>query len=155
MSSGEASKKVYLANELAMQSYASEVLKWLEPGDVVYFSGPLGAGKTTLIRAMLRSLGCTDLVNSPSYTLIETYYLDKFTLHHLDLYRLKSADELEAIGARDLFDGQNVCLIEWPSQGAGFIPDADLQITIEHAAEGRHLSLLINKSSSFPLNRPR
>lgn len=129
-----------------MQDYASELVHLIAPGDVVYFEGNLGAGKTTLIRAMLRLLGHTGPVNSPTYTLIETYQFDDYDVHHFDLYRLESADELEATGARDLFDGRNICLIEWPYRAEGFVPDADVQVSIEHEVVGRRVSLLVNKT---------
>ncbi len=130
-----------------MKGYAATLVTLITPGDVVYFEGNLGAGKTTLIRSMMRCYGYTASVSSPTYTLIESYELAAFNVHHFDLYRLESADELEAIGARDLFDGQSVCLIEWPYRADGFVPDADIQVTIEHEIVGRRLSLLVNKQT--------
>ena len=139
------SEPSYLADEEAMAAYAEQLVPLLEPGDVVYFEGNLGAGKTTLIRALLKLLGYTGSVNSPTYTLIESYELPAYSVHHFDLYRLESSDELEAIGARDLFDANSVCLIEWPYRAQGLVPDPDIQVTIEHLIVGRRVSIQVEK----------
>lgn len=136
----------YLADEEAMMTYAETLLPMIEPGQVIYFEGNLGAGKTTIIRALLKLLGHTGPVNSPTYTLIESYQLPICNVHHFDLYRLESSDELEAIGARDLLDGKSICLIEWPYRAQGLVPDPDIQVTIEHLIVGRRVSLQIEKS---------
>ncbi len=139
------SEPSYLADEEAMAAYAEQLAPLLEPGDVIYFEGNLGAGKTTLIRALLKLLGYTGSVNSPTYTLIESYELPAYHVHHFDLYRLESSDELEAIGARDLFDANSVCLIEWPYRAQGLVPDPDIQVTIEHLIVGRRVSIQVEK----------
>lgn len=117
------------------------------PGSlVVALAGDLGAGKTTLVRALLRSLGHLGPVPSPTYTLIETYDLGAHRIHHLDLYRLAEPEELEFIGLRDLLDEQAVLLVEWPQRGEGVLPGPDLTIQLSVAGTGRRLTLQAGSS---------
>ena len=109
----------------------------LTPGCVLYLSGDLGAGKTTLTRGLLRALGHPGTVKSPTFTLVETYQLDGWRLFHWDLYRLADPEELEYLGLRDQIDGEAVLLIEWPEHGPGELPPADLEVTLGYAGEGR------------------
>jgi tRNA threonylcarbamoyladenosine biosynthesis protein TsaE len=105
---------------------------------VLHLSGDLGAGKTTLVRGFLAALGNTGRVKSPTYTLIETYELDHRTAHHLDLYRLKTPEEAEGLGLRDL---EGIVLIEWPEKGAGHLPAADVVVRLSHLGEGRSAAI--------------
>lgn len=102
---------------------------------VIGFEGELGAGKTTLVQGALSALGVTGVIRSPTYTLIEAYEAAGRSLYHLDLYRLVQPDEIEALGLRDLLEDMAVLLIEWPARGAGFLPPADLEITIEYLGD--------------------
>jgi len=108
---------------------------------VVFLRGDLGAGKTTLVRGLLRALGHLGSVRSPTYTLIEPYEVGDQRIHHLDLYRLGDPEELEYLGLRDLLDGEGLVLVEWPERGAGMLPEPELVIEIEHAPPGRRLRL--------------
>ena len=110
-------------------------------GGVIHLVGPLGAGKTTFARAFLRALGVGERIKSPTYSLIETYALANLSAHHLDLYRIAAADELEWLGLRDLATGRQLWLIEWPEHGAGAIPAADLSVRLAHAGEVRDLHM--------------
>ncbi len=101
------------------------------PGGTVFLYGGLGAGKTTLVRGLLRQLGHRGAVRSPTFTLIESYSLGARQIHHLDLYRLAGREELEALGLRDLLDGKALCLIEWPERGAEAWVPPDLLLRIE------------------------
>jgi tRNA threonylcarbamoyladenosine biosynthesis protein TsaE len=104
---------------------------------VVYLMGDLGAGKTTLARGLLRSLGVTGAVRSPTYTLVEIYELGGLTAVHLDLYRLSDPGELHNLGLREWARGGALWLVEWPERGGGLLPGADLVITLT-AGDGGH-----------------
>lgn len=104
---------------------------------VIYLVGELGAGKTTLARSLLRARGVTGLIRSPTYTLLENYEAGSLRCVHLDLYRLRSALEVEELGLRDLLEPGTLLLIEWPERGGVAVPAADLQIHLEHADDAR------------------
>lgn len=133
-----------IADEAGMLALGGRLAAELRPGMVVFLEGPLGAGKTTLVRGMLRALGHEGLVRSPTYALVESYTQVRPAVHHFDLYRLGSAEELEDIGARDYFSGDAVCLIEWPERAAGFLAAPDWMIEIEYDRDGRRIRLVRN-----------
>ncbi|HYL18585.1 MAG TPA: tRNA (adenosine(37)-N6)-threonylcarbamoyltransferase complex ATPase subunit type 1 TsaE [Burkholderiales bacterium] len=109
----------------------------LRPGLLVYLSGELGAGKTTLVRGCLRALGYRGRVKSPTFTLVEVYRLSSLYLHHFDFYRFSDPREWTDAGFRDVFGGDNTCLVEWPERAGNELPPADLAIRLEHAGDGR------------------
>jgi tRNA threonylcarbamoyladenosine biosynthesis protein TsaE len=108
---------------------------------VVYLTGDLGAGKTTLTRGLLRSLGVTGAVRSPTYTLVEIYEMGPLTTLHLDLYRLSDPDELHNLGLREWARGGHLWLIEWPERGAGRLPGADLVIALTTGDSGHDIEV--------------
>ncbi len=108
-------------------------------GGIIYLSGELGAGKTTLTRGLLRGYGFSGAVKSPTYTLVEPYEFDQCQLYHFDLYRLADPEEVEYLGVEDYFQPANLCIVEWAERGAGVIPPADLSITLALAGTGREL----------------
>ena len=110
-------------------------------GGVIYLQGELGAGKTTCVRALLRALGVTGLVRSPTYTLVETYPLAALTCVHVDLYRLQLALEIDELGLRDLMGADCLLLVEWPEKGMGTLPPADLNLLLRYCGESRQASL--------------
>ncbi|HEY9202563.1 MAG TPA: tRNA (adenosine(37)-N6)-threonylcarbamoyltransferase complex ATPase subunit type 1 TsaE [Gammaproteobacteria bacterium] len=117
---------VFLANESEQLSLAAELAHHAPAGTVIFLQGDLGAGKTTLVRGFLQALGHVGAVKSPTYTLVEPYEINGQGIYHFDLYRLGEPDELEYAGGRDYFDGESICLIEWPEKAAGYLPVADL-----------------------------
>jgi tRNA threonylcarbamoyladenosine biosynthesis protein TsaE len=110
-------------------------------GAVVFLQGELGAGKTTCVRSLLRALGVTGLVRSPTYTLVETYDLAALTCVHVDLYRLQSLTEVDELGLRDLMSPGSLLMVEWPERGGDALPPADLNVTLRYAGEARQAAL--------------
>lgn len=113
----------------------------LAGGQVVTLSGDLGAGKTTLVRGMLRGLGFEGRVKSPSYGLVETYDVGGLEIHHLDLYRLGEPEELDFIGLRDLLGPQSTLLVEWPERAGGRLPAATRRISLVIDGERRQVQV--------------
>ena len=110
----------------AMEKLGSDLAAHWEAGLVIYLQGDLGMGKTTFTRGFLYGLGCRGHVRSPTFNLFECYQLAQVTVIHFDLYRLKDPRELEYIGAAEYFYGKNICVIEWPQLGIGFLPPPDI-----------------------------
>jgi tRNA threonylcarbamoyladenosine biosynthesis protein TsaE len=113
---------------------------------IIYLNGLLGAGKTTLTRGILRGLGYTDTVKSPTYTLVETYTLTTRTVHHFDLYRMNDIHELEEVGFRDYLTDDALCIIEWPERAA-VLPEADLICDLKIIDKQRKIILSANTAS--------
>jgi tRNA threonylcarbamoyladenosine biosynthesis protein TsaE len=108
--------------------------KRLNRGDVVALHGPLGAGKTTLVKGIARSLQIQDPVTSPSFTLIAEY--DGFlaglpiVLYHIDLYRIGHPQEIEDLGLEEILNGSGICVIEWAEKASDFLPESSIQVEI-------------------------
>lgn len=130
-----------LPDAAATEALGASLAQRLRHGGLVTLEGDLGAGKTTLVRALLHALGHNGPVRSPTYAIVESYRIGDLDVYHLDLYRLADPDELDYIGLRDWLDGSNLVLVEWPERGAGFLPTPDLHIQLEHHGDGRVVTL--------------
>jgi len=130
-----------VATEAEMIELGMALARGMGGGEVWELSGELGAGKTTLVRGILRGLGFEGRVKSPSYGLVESYEVGGLEIHHLDLYRLGEPGELDFVGIEDLLGENSVLLIEWPERGKGRLPGSSVQIRIEHQGAGRKIVL--------------
>ncbi len=132
--------RLALADEAATEALGAALGRACRFGCQVHLLGQLGAGKTTLVRGFLRSLGHAGPVRSPTYTLIEPYELER-PVFHLDLYRLSDPEELEYLGLRDLQQAEPIVLVEWPERGAGALPGPDLVIELSYHGRAREARL--------------
>ncbi|HEU4762856.1 MAG TPA: tRNA (adenosine(37)-N6)-threonylcarbamoyltransferase complex ATPase subunit type 1 TsaE [Gemmatimonadales bacterium] len=103
----------------------------LTPGAVVLLSGDLGAGKTTLARAIIRGLGAGEAVSSPTYALVHHYHGARGDIYHVDAYRLRHPDEAADLDW-DTLASADALLVEWPERAAGWVPPASLHIALGH-----------------------
>ena len=132
----------HLATPEATEAAGYALASQLQNGDWLTLSGELGAGKTSLVRGLLRGLGITGSIKSPTYSLVEHYQTSQHTIAHWDLYRIKDPTELDYLGWRDLQDGRTLVLIEWPEMAQGYLPSIQWQLKIAippNAITGRDL----------------
>jgi tRNA threonylcarbamoyladenosine biosynthesis protein TsaE len=133
---------VRLPDEAATLALGRELAPLLTPGMVVWLDGDLGAGKTTLTRALLRALGHSGPVKSPTYTLVEVYVVSSIYWYHFDFYRFNHPEEFDDAGLGEYFRDDAVCLVEWPEKAAGYVPQPDLALVFHFADSGRELELV-------------
>ncbi len=103
----------------------------------IHLIGDLGAGKTSLARAFLRACGVEGRIKSPSYALLESYNVSRLTFYHLDFYRFTDPQEWVDAGFRDILQGDNIVIIEWPDRAGELLPRPDLEIRLNYAEQGR------------------
>lgn len=133
-------EKCFLADESQQIALAKSVARHLKSSFVMLLKGDLGAGKTTFARAFIQASGFDGVVKSPTYTLVEPYPISHNRMcYHFDLYRLADPEELEFTGARDYFNDNDVCLVEWPEKAEGYLPTADWVCEFSYLNEGRDL----------------
>jgi tRNA threonylcarbamoyladenosine biosynthesis protein TsaE len=139
------SLNINLADEASTMALGAALAKQVQVGDVVFLRGDLGAGKTTLTRGFLRALGHAGRVKSPTYALVELYVISKLNFYHFDFYRFRDPEEWHEAGFRDLFNGVNICLVEWPEKAEGLLPAADMTVLLTVTpADTRHAMLQAN-----------
>jgi tRNA threonylcarbamoyladenosine biosynthesis protein TsaE len=157
--------RIELPDEPATLALGAALAGALEPGLAIHLTGDLGAGKTTLVRGVLRALGHAGAVKSPTYALVELYEVSRLVLHHFDFYRFHDPREWSDAGFRESFNGRTVSLIEWPERAGGLLPPPDVEIALASSGEGRSASLrarsepgrrcLVKLASSLPSTFPR
>ncbi len=131
--------QIYLDSMEQTEKFGADLFNKLSGKVLIFLEGDLGVGKTTLVRGFLRAAGYRGIVKSPTYNLVEEYFVDELKIFHFDLYRLTDPEELEWIGIRDYFDQEAICFIEWPDKGKGFLPAPDKVIRLAVKNSGREL----------------
>jgi len=136
-----------LPNEQATDALANKLAHGLTSPAILTFSGDLGAGKTALIRSMLRTLGVTSTIKSPTFSIVESYQLSDYAVHHFDLYRITDETELEAIGVRDYFSTDSVCCVEWPERAPDLLAHVDVSFVFKFNLDTEGRTLMAKASS--------
>lgn len=137
---------LFLADETAQLKLAADIARHCPAGVVIFLRGDLGTGKTTFVRGFIHALGHQGVVKSPTYTLVEPYMIGGRAIYHFDLYRLADPDELEYAGGRDYFDGESICLIEWPEKAEDYLPTADIECQFDYEKTGRSAFIQANSA---------
>lgn len=130
-----------VATETDMEALGGRFASALDNLKLVTLDGPLGAGKTTLVRGLLHALGHRGTVKSPTFTLVEPYEIGSRRFYHFDLYRLKESEELEFLGMRDYLTGSDLCVVEWAERAGRFLPTPDVAVMIAPANGGRDVTM--------------
>jgi len=127
-----------------MVAFGIQIGKLLFDGAVIGLSGPMGAGKTTLASGIAAGMGIDEnyVVSSPTYTIMQSYPCSEHELFHLDLYRIKSYDDLDSTGYRDHIGGNTVLVVEWPEREPSVLPPENLIVYIEYRDEGREVTFV-------------
>lgn len=116
-----------------------KIIPLLATNKLIIFDGMMGSGKTTLIKYICQALGALDLVNSPTYSLVNEYKtLNNQIIYHFDFYRINSLEEAIDMGAEEYFYSGNLCLIEWPDKIMDLLPDRILKISIDYSHKKRN-----------------
>ena len=130
---------ILLLDEKNTQVSALEILKRTEPHRVFAFEGQMGAGKTTFIKKLCEEMGTTDIVNSPTFAIVNVYDVEqpyKGEVYHFDCYRLKNIREAMDFGAEEYLYSGNYCFIEWPEKIEALLPEDTVRVKIEVRENG-------------------
>jgi tRNA threonylcarbamoyladenosine biosynthesis protein TsaE len=127
-----------------LDTFANKFIKTLTAPKIIFLEGELAAGKTTFVRFVLRAMGYTKKIKSPTYTLIETHLLNDFTVFHLDLYRINEEEEILYIGIEDIFTKKSIVFIEWASKAYNLLPDPDITLQFNSNNNLRSITQKIN-----------
>lgn len=138
---------VLLATAADTEAFGARLFQAHQQFKLVFLSGDLGVGKTTLVRGFLHAAAYQGPVKSPTFTLVEEYQIQDLKIVHFDLYRLTDPEELECIGFSDYLDQDTLCFIEWPEMGTGFLPEPDLTLSLTSTDRGHFLNILPAPSS--------
>jgi tRNA threonylcarbamoyladenosine biosynthesis protein TsaE len=137
--------QTHLHDEAGTTALGASLAHALAPGLTIHLHGDLGAGKTTLTRALLHAAGHAGHVKSPTYTLAEPYSVAlggrQVDIIHFDLYRLASPEEFLDAGFREHFGGDTICIVEWPEKAAPVLPAPDIEVHLSISGDGRDIEL--------------
>jgi len=114
--------------------FGKELAGKLRPGDIVALTGDLGTGKTTLTKYIAEGLGITEIITSPTFTIVQEYTGGRLPLYHFDVYRIGDPDEMYELGYEEYFFGRGVCVVEWADMIPELIPEGSIWIRIEYGA---------------------
>ena len=137
---------INLNNETATHELAKKIAQKISFGMLIYLSGDLGSGKTSFARDFIFELGFKGTVKSPSYSLVEQYTFDTYTLNHFDLYRFRSSEEWHEAGFNEFINEENINLIEWPEKGDPYLPISDLLINFYYVSSDKRKVLITANS---------
>ena len=139
-------KQITMSSLADLPAAASVLIEEAKEEPIILFEGPMGAGKTTLIKELCRQLGVKDNVSSPTFSLVNEYQgTDGKLIYHFDFYRLNEEREALDIGALEYFDSGRLCLIEWPSMIPNILPEHYLLVTLQPDTEGQVRTMTINQ----------
>lgn len=141
-----------LPDEEATEALGAALARACSTGGVVHLVGDLGAGKTTLARGLMHSLGHEGAVRSPTFTLVEPYESLSPKVYHFDLYRLGDPEELEMMGIRDYLEEGVLVMIEWPERAHGMLPPPECRIELVDTGSGRSARIHMNDRIAGPLS---
>ena len=140
--------KTHLSDEAGTLALGAALARVLQAGLIIHLHGELGAGKTSLTRALLHAAGYAGRVKSPTYTLMEPYTIalhgQAVEVMHFDLYRMVSPEEFIEAGFREHFGSSAICIVEWPEQAGSLLPTPDLDIFLTVEGHGRKVELKAN-----------
>ncbi len=122
-------------NESDTKRFGLELAEKLKPGDVIALIGDLGTGKTTLTKSIAEGLGITEMITSPTFTIVQEYHEGRLPLYHFDVYRICELEEMYELGYEEYFFGRGVCIVEWADQIVDLIPENSIIIQIEYGSD--------------------
>ena len=130
------------------EALGAKLWQVLPPKSLIFLNGELGAGKTTLVRGVLRATGYAGAVKSPTFTIVEEYLIGERKILHFDLYRITDPEELEWIGIHDYMAQDSLCFIEWSELGRGFLPSPDLILNLAIHGQERIAKVIFNSENA-------
>ena len=131
----ETFQSLSIRNEEETKAFGHQLAERLEPGSVVALIGDLGTGKTTLSKYIAEGLGITEVVTSPTFTIVQEYHSGRLPLYHFDVYRIGDISEMEELGYEEYFFGDGVSLVEWADVIQELLPEETRIIRIEYGRE--------------------
>ena len=133
--------ELVIKNLEGLRPAAREFIQAMKGRTVFAFFGKMGAGKTTFVKALCEEMGVTDVVNSPTFSIVNEYHSDTTNdiIYHFDFYRIKKLEEAYDMGAEDYFYSGRLCLIEWPELIEDILPEETVNVTIEEQEDGQRV----------------
>lgn len=135
---------VRIKNEQDTKEFGLSLARVLKPGDIIALIGNLGTGKTTLTKFIAEGLGITEVITSPTFTIVQEYTGGRLPLYHFDVYRIGDSEEMYELGYEEYFFGEGVCVIEWADLIMDIIPEESIIIRIDYAEEEHERIYQIN-----------